>query len=135
VDRCARDAEDPEEHYIALVAGRPVGWIQWVRLADVPEDAAFFAQLDPASGSASIDYLVGERDQRGRGLGTAMIRAFLADVVLGPHPDVREVWVAPQRANQASWRALAAVGFQHVADLPDPVGVCRAMVLRLPDVL
>jgi aminoglycoside 6'-N-acetyltransferase len=128
-------ADDPEEHYTALLDELPVGWIQWVRLADVPGDAAFFAPLNPGPESASIDYLLGEHRWRGRGVGTAMIRAFVHRIVLAGHPEVSEIWVAPQLANEASWRALAAAGFRHVADLPDPVGTCRAMVLRRPDVL
>lgn len=128
-------ADDPEEHYIAVLDGKPIGWIQCYGIADMPEDGPFFAPLGlvPTS-AASIDYLLAPQ-YRGRGLGAAMIRAFVADVVFGRHPNWQEVAVAPQVANEASWRALSAAGFRHVRDLPGEYCPCRAMVLARSDMV
>ncbi len=128
-------ARDPQEHSTAVLDGRPLGWIQHYGIADEPEDLAFFAPLQPHPSAATIDYLIGDPARRGRGLGTAMIRAFVADVVFARRPQCEQVWVAPQLANAASWRALAGAGFRQVADVPSDLGLCRAMVMQRPAVL
>lgn len=126
---------DPEDHFMALLDGRPFGWCQSYRLADVEEDIGFFAPLglDPAT-TASIDYLIGSPADRGRGLGGAMIRAFV-EQELARHPAWRHIVVAPQRANEASWRCLESAGFERGPLIADPVGPCQAMVLSRPPVL
>ncbi len=126
-------SRDPEDHYIALHRSRPFGWIQCCALADVPEDAEFFAPLGLDDSAASIDYLIGEPQDRGHGLGTAMVAAFIADVVFGQHPAWTQICVAPQEANEASWRTLAAVGFRRIGTLQDDrFGPCQAMLLDRP---
>lgn len=128
-------ANDPEEHYVAVLDGRPIGWIQCYGISDVPEDGPFFAPLGlDTTTAASIDYLLAPQD-RARGLGTAMIRAFVVDIVFGRHQPWTQVWVAPQVANEASWRALGAAGFRHVRDLPGELCPCRAMVIERPDMV
>ena len=128
-------ADDPEEHCIAVLDGRPIGWIQCYGIADMPEDGPFFAPLGLDSATAaSIDYLLAPQ-YRGRGLGSAMIRAFVADVVFGRHPRWTQIWVAPQVANAASWRALAAAGFRHARDLSGELCPCRAMVIDRSEVM
>lgn len=124
-------AGDPEDHYIAVHAGRPIGWIQCYAIADQPGDPLFYAPLGPADNVASIDYLLAPQ-ARGQGLGQQMIRNFVDEVVFGQHPDWTQVWVAPQRANEASWRALAAAGFRYARDLPGEHCPCRAMMLTRP---
>ena len=123
-------AEGPYEQYLAEWQGKPIGWIQCSLIAAEAEDEEFFRPLGLDRTAATIDYLLGERTDRGRGLGTAMIRAFLVDIVFGRHPGWSQVCVAPQAANEPSWRALANAGFRHVATLPDPLGPCRAMLLE-----
>ena len=59
-------------------------------------------------GAISIDYLIGEPDLRGHGLGAAMIAAFVAHAV--------EVIVPVAAGNVASWRALERAGFARIAE-------------------
>ena len=107
------------EHWLAEVDGAPAGWIQCYPTAEEEDDEEtqlWAPHLDLAT-AAGIDYLVGDPAARGRGLGTAMLTAFVDRVVFGRHPTWTHAAASPYRGNVASWRALAAAGFVHVADL------------------
>ncbi len=84
---------------------------------------------------AGIDYLVAEPGERGRGRGSTMIRAFVADVVFGRHPTWTQAAAAPLVANAASWRALEKAGFRRVADREDDDGWWRLMVIDRADLV
>src|SRR5262245_3711648 len=96
----------PIEVFIAMVEGRDAGLIQRYRLADFPE----WDELIDVPAAAAIDYLIGEPDLTGKGLGSAMIRAFVP-LIFERYPDVRTGVAAPQQDNVASWRAAEKAGF------------------------
>lgn len=118
---------DPVEHWIAVDGGADVGWIQCWATIDDPEAKAWWARGVERE-AAGIDYLIGEPARRGQGLGSAVIRAFVRDVVFGLHPDWTQVGADPQAANTASWRALEKAGFRYVATLKHELGPCKLMV-------
>ena len=124
--------EDPTEHWLAMVEGEPVGWIQcyaWADFADEEETKAQFA-LGVDRAAAGIDYLVADPAHRGKGLGTAMIAAFVRDVVFARHPDWTQASAGPFVANEASWRALERAGFRILGDYPGgDDGDARVMVI------
>ncbi len=106
--------EEPAEDLIALLDGRPFGLAQRCRIADYPDELAEFAALVPVPPDAmSIDYLIGEPGLAGRGLGTRMIRSFIA-ATLRDHPGTPRILVAVVAANVASWRALEKAGLSRV---------------------
>lgn len=119
---------DPVEHWIATADGRDLGWIQCYAAADFPEEHEPWFALGVPRTTAGIDYLVGDPAQRGRGVGAAMIAAFVDAVVFGDHPEWDAAAAAPFVENVASWRALANAGFVAVADLADPLGPLRLML-------
>lgn len=106
--------EDPTEMFIVHHADRDIGLIQRYRIADHPEwltilsDAGF-----DASSAAGIDYLVGEPDLVGRGVGTGMIQAF-TERLFDDLADVSCVAVTPQSTNVASCRVLEKAGYRLV---------------------
>jgi aminoglycoside 6'-N-acetyltransferase len=53
----------------------------------------------------TIDYLIGEPQQVGRGLGPQMIQSVI-QATWNDHPDAPCVLVPVPAANRASWRAL-----------------------------
>lgn len=120
--------DDSTEHWIASVSGTPVGWIQCWAATDGEEEGAAAMALGVDATAAGIDYLVGDPMRRGRGLGSAMIRAFTADVVFGRHPQWTQVFAAPYAANVASCRALEKAGFRFVGVIDDEDGPCHLMV-------
>lgn len=127
---------EPVEHWIVRLGDRPVGWIQCYAAADFEteeETRQWFAH-GVRPDAASIDYLVGDPDLRGRGIGSAMIRAFVEQIVFGRHPAWSQVAVSPLAANVASCRALEKAGFTFVGEFDDLHGPCRLLVAERVDV-
>ena len=101
---------EPTELRIGELAGRPVGFVQWYRFADEPEYAAELAAVVRLPGDAwSLDYLVGQQTDRGRGVGTGLVAAALAE--MGPVPVV----VPVHATNAASAGVLLRNGFRPAA--------------------
>jgi len=119
---------DSTELYIASVEDRDLGWIQCYPTVEEPDECEQWWALGVNRTAAGIDYLVGEPADRGRGLGSAMIRAFVDDVVLGLHPAWTQAAAAPLEANVASWRALEKAGFRFAGSVEDKFGPARLMV-------
>lgn len=122
------------EHWLASEGDRPVGWIQCYPAAayvDDPVDgveARAWLAAGADRDAASIDYLLGDPTDRGRGLGAAMVAAFVDEVVFGRHPSWTQVVVSPQLANTASWRTLERAGFRHLTDVDIGGTTCRVML-------
>ena len=105
------DRLDPADVLIVSLGARPIGLLQRYTFADNPSYIAELAGLIDAPGAAlSIDYLIGEPELLGRGLGSAMIRAAV-DAIWRDHPDAPSIIVPVSTANVASWRALERAGF------------------------
>ena len=110
------DGAEPTHVFLAWFEGRPFGLIQRYAIADYPEYVEELSTVcQQPRGAVSIDYLIGEPDCRGRGLGAAMIAAFVADS-WAAYPDASAVVVAMHQANAASWRAVARAGFRRIAE-------------------
>ena len=77
------DNIEPNEDYVVLLEGHPIGLVQCSMYRDYPEYAA---ELEPLleipAHAVSVDYLIGDPDLIGRGLGTRMIAAFAERVWL-----------------------------------------------------
>ncbi len=109
------DGLEPNEDWLALLEGVPVGLVQRSLVAAYRENLDDFSSLVPVPGHAvTLDYLVGDPAGHGRGLGSSMIAAMVtrtwADLPLAPC-----ILVAVVAANAASWRALEKAGFTRVA--------------------
>lgn len=113
LDDCARSirGEQPTNILVVLEDDHPIGWCQWYRYADYPDDA-------PAIGASpeevGIDYAIGDQHAIGRGLGTQLVAALVAEV-RGELPDARFI-VDPSAANLPSRRVLEHNGFTLVEE-------------------
>ena len=108
--------EEAGEDLVVSLAGRPFGLLQRSVIADYPEDLDEFAALtEVPEGALELDYLIGEPVLRGRGLGSRMIAAAVADT-WRTYPAAPAVLVAVVAANVASWRALEKAGLRRVAE-------------------
>lgn len=116
------DGEDPTELFVVQEDGRDIGMIQRYLIADEPEWWPAFDGIVDVSNAAGIDYLIGEPSAVGKGVGTEMVRAFVADVF--DWRPVDSIVVTVQQSNPASWRILEKSGFTRVwsgeLDSPDP---------------
>jgi len=103
--------DDDGTHLLIVVQrGRgPVGWCQWYRWDDTPEEAR---ELGARPGEVGIDYALGDPAATGRGLGTAMIAALVREI--GRHHPGCGVVVEPEAGNRASRRVLERNGFELV---------------------
>jgi aminoglycoside 6'-N-acetyltransferase len=119
---------DRGEFWIAAADGRDIGWIQCYAAADYPEETAPWFALGVDRTAAGIDYLVAEPTDRGVGVGSTMIRTFVADVVFGRHPSWTQACAAPHVDNISSWRALEKAGFRFVGEVADKSGPGWLMV-------
>jgi aminoglycoside 6'-N-acetyltransferase len=129
------DGSEPNEDWLALLAGVPVGLVQRSRVDDYPENLRDFSSLvQVPAGAVTLDYLLGDPAAYGRGLGSAMIAAMV-ERTWADRPDASCILVSVVAANTASWRALEKAGFTRVAagDLePDnPVDDPLHYVLRV----
>lgn len=121
------DTVTPEEQWLGLVDGEPVAWLQTYAIAPYPEYAGPCVEVGADPRSAGLDYLLGEGDLRGRGIGAALIDAFVEQVVFGLHPQWPMVCSGPHPDNVRSWRALEKAGFQLLGEIQTEDGPERLM--------
>lgn len=93
--------------------GAPIGWCQWYRWSDYPAEAA---AMGAREGEVGIDYAIGDPSRVGRGVGSQLIAALVAEV-RRHHPGAG-LLSDPDAANVASRRVLEKNGFELVAVRP-----------------
>jgi aminoglycoside 6'-N-acetyltransferase len=107
------DGADPTDGFIVLREGQPIGFMQRYLLADDPDWQRTVAVGIGSVPAAGIDYLIGDENDTGRGIGPEMIAALVADC-WAMHPHIQAVVVDVLQENRASWRALEHAGFDRV---------------------
>lgn len=127
------DGLEPNEDWIALFDGAPVGLVQRSLVDDYEENSRDFRGLgEVPDGCATLDYLVGE--PRGQGLGSAMLAAIV-ERTWRELPQVPTILVSVVAANVASWRALEKAGFRRVGEgncVPEnPIDDPRHYLMRI----
>jgi RimJ/RimL family protein N-acetyltransferase len=121
-----RTLEDIERDYLPVVAGASSTHAYIVLLDDAPVGfiQSYVVEADPAA--RGIDQFIADGELVGRGLGTAVVRAFVDR--LFADPAVTKVLTDPSPSNERAIRCYARAGFvdQGVVDTPD--GAARLMV-------
>ena len=109
--------------YVALLGGAPLGYIQsYVAMGS--GDGWWEQERDP--GVRGIDQFLAHPEQLGRGLGTRMVRDFVAR--LFGDPAVTRVQTDPSPANGRAIRCYEKAGFRRVAEIETPDG--RALLMH-----
>ncbi|HEY8448003.1 MAG TPA: GNAT family N-acetyltransferase [Thermomicrobiales bacterium] len=108
--------EDPTRAFLVTYADRPIGYIQTYLIRDEPDYQAATGAPDDAAG---VDLFIGEPDFLYRGLGPALLRRFLAEIVFADDR-VGQVIIGPHPENASAIRAYAKVGFRYLRTVPVP---------------
>lgn len=109
--------------YIALHAGAPVGFVQSY-VAAGSGDGWWPDETDP--GVVGIDLFLAHADLLGRGLGTAMVRAFVDR--LFRDPSVTRIQTDPAPDNDVAIRVYEKAGFRRVGEVRTPDGPAMLMI-------
>ncbi|MDR7335565.1 GNAT family N-acetyltransferase [Roseateles asaccharophilus] len=108
--------------FMALLDGEPVGFVQsYVVMGS--GDGWWEDETDP--GARGIDQFLAHAHQLGRGLGRAMVRAFVAR--LFSDQAVTVVQTDPSPDNPRAIRCYAAAGFKAVGEVVTPDGPALLM--------
>ncbi|WP_370614545.1 GNAT family N-acetyltransferase [Mumia qirimensis] len=99
--------DHPTRMWVVEEDGEPVAQVQDFPI-DAEDELAVRVQLP---GAVGFDYLIGDPDRIGRGLGTRMIAQYLRQVVRRDHPDAPWLVACPDARNAASLRVLDKLGF------------------------
>lgn len=111
--------------YVVHLDERPIGFIQSY-VAATAGGGWWIDITDP--GVVGIDQFIGEPEILGRGVGTAMVRAFVAE--LFANPAVTAVQVDPRPENVRAIRCYEKVGFRPVRVIETPDGPALYMILE-----
>jgi len=109
--------------YVALNGGAPIGYIQsYVAMGS--GGGWWPDEEDP--GVRGIDQFLAHSEQLGRGLGTAMVRAFVQH--LFADPAVTRIQTDPSPENGRAIRCYERAGFRAVGEVDTPDGRALLMV-------
>lgn len=123
--------DSPTRVYVIEAGVRPIGIVQCYRHSAYPDwDRAIRIQK-----AAGIDYLIGDVDFTGKGIGSNAIR-LISKVAFDLYSEVDVVVSAPQKANFASCRALEKADFKCIdqrkldSDSPSDAGISSIYALQ-----
>jgi aminoglycoside 6'-N-acetyltransferase Ib len=118
--------------YFARLDDQPVGYVQLYRVMGADPDW-WTDETDP--GARGVDQFLAHEVQLGRGLGSEMVRQFLARL-LEQDPTVTKVQTDPSPQNGRAIRAYEKAGFRKLREVVTPdgpailMGVTRAELER-----
>lgn len=118
-------ADSSTRAYMALRDGEPFGFIQsYVVMGS--GDGWWEEETDP--GARGIDQFLANADDLGRGLGSAMVAAFVRLLFLDPM--VTSVQTDPAPGNLRAIRSYRKAGFTDAGDVLTPDGPAQLMICR-----
>ena len=113
----------PVQAYIAMLDGRDIGYIQ-AYIVMGAGDGWWEDERDP--GARGIDQFLADERCLGRGIGTSLVRAFVAG--LFEDPSVTRVQTDPAPGNARAIRCYEKAGFRRIGEVDTPDGRALLMV-------
>jgi aminoglycoside 6'-N-acetyltransferase Ib len=114
--------------YIALRDGVPIGFIQAYAPVGWHHEGWWLDEHDP--GVRGIDQFLADASQLGQGLGTAMVRAFVADLLRDPA--VTRIQTDPAPDNGRAIRCYEKAGFRAAREVVTLDGPALLMYCERP---
>jgi len=111
--------------FLACLDAEPIGYIQVYQVMGADPDW-WKEETDP--GARGIDQFLANAEQLGLGLGSSMVRQFVAG--LFADPAVTQVQTDPSPRNARAIRAYEKAGFRRVAEVITPDGPALLMRVR-----
>jgi RimJ/RimL family protein N-acetyltransferase len=109
--------------FLAVFEGEPIGYVQSYQAVACHRDGWWLDVNDP--GVLGFDQFLADGGNLGQGLGTRMVRAFVAE--LFADPSVTRVQVDPAPANGRAIRCYERAGFRRVREIVTPDGPALLM--------
>jgi RimJ/RimL family protein N-acetyltransferase len=122
----ALDGDEPTDHYLIVLDGRPIGMIQTYLAADYADEWPIGAE----PGIAGVDIVIGEEELTGQGLGPRVLRTFVDEIVFAD-PSVVACVAGPDVRNARSIRAFENAGFRRTRVVELPAEEAPEQLLRL----
>lgn len=125
------EGRDTTKPYIFTVSGDDIGYIQSWRIADYSDtdlahDYPWLKAL-PAD-AVGIDLTIGDADKLSKGIGTAVLNAFVRDLLALGH---KTIIIDPDPANARAIRAYEKTGFRIIPHLLGKSGDSLLMQYQL----
>jgi len=95
--------------FIIQYEGRPIGYLQYYRIADYPDYCSLVSAKPHDYG---LDLFIGRDDYIGRGIGTRVVKTALDELVFA-HDDAERCLVGPSPENGRAIRCYEKCGFRH----------------------
>jgi Acetyltransferase (GNAT) domain len=118
--------EEPVHLHLALLEGRPFGFIQCYRILDHPAWAETIGRKE----GIGVDLCIFEPGLIRQGLGRAMLTGYLADVAFPLYPAETKCFIGHDRENAAGLANSRAVGFRPVCDFVEDGRPSELLVLE-----
>ncbi|MBT2323590.1 GNAT family N-acetyltransferase [Variovorax paradoxus] len=122
------DGNDTTRGHIAMLESRPIGFIQCYVVAG-SGGGWWEEEADP--GARGIDQFLASAEDLGKGLGSAMVRAFVDRLFLDPR--VTKVQTDPSPDNGRAIRSYEKAGFVARGEVETPDGPALLMLRERPE--
>jgi aminoglycoside 6'-N-acetyltransferase len=120
--------EQPTHSHLALCDGRPFGYLQCYRLSDYPD----WANLIESQDGIGVDLAILDPSMLGRGMGRAMLGAYLRDIAFPLFPDENKCFIAHEVENRAAIACSRAAGFSIAGEFLED-GIPSLLLVRYRD--
>ncbi len=111
--------------FIVYLGGKPIGYIQYYYIDAAGEKTGKYLPEFPAH-TIGTDQFIGNPEYIGKGVGTQMVKAFIA-YVQQLEPNTTTIIVDPEPVNHAAIRCYEKVGFKKVGTYETAYGACLLM--------
>lgn len=129
VEEFSADLDSPViRMFLVCLDQEPIGYIQVYRVMGANPEW-WTDETDP--GARGIDQFLANADQLGQGLGSSMVRQFVAE--LFADPEVTVVQTDPSPRNARAIRAYEKAGFRRVGEVVTPDGPALLMRAQRAD--